>query len=217
SNSTSAFDLNGESDDWVELYNTTSNAIDLSGMYLSDDPTNYMKWAFPFGTTIPANGYILVWCDNDMGQAGIHTNFKLSSLGENLIFSNGATIYDQVAFGVQTADVAYARCPNGSADFANVTPTPLASNNCQAGIEEFNSNLDVLVYPNPAIEKITIVSEESTEFQLIITDVQGRIVLNESLGMGTHEFSISDWSNGIFYVNFSQENGLKLTKTLVKI
>jgi hypothetical protein len=92
SNSTSAFDLNAESDDWVELYNTTANSIDLSGMYLSDDPTNYMKWAFPFGTNIPANGYLLVWCDNDIGQTGIHTNFKLSSLGENIIFSNGAMI-----------------------------------------------------------------------------------------------------------------------------
>lgn len=217
SNSTSAFDLNAESDDWVELYNTTANSIDLSGMYLSDDPTNYMKWAFPFGTNIPANGYLLVWCDNDIGQTGIHTNFKLSSLGENIIFSNGAMIYDQVAFGVQTTDVAYARCPDGSADFANVIPTPLASNNCQAILEEGVKNLKVLVYPNPAIDKITIVSEEVSKFQLIITDVQGRIVLDESLEMGTHEFSITDWSNGIFYVSFTQENGLKLTKTLVKI
>jgi hypothetical protein len=217
SNSTSAFDLNAESDDWVELYNTTANSIDLSGMYLSDDPTNYMKWAFPFGTNIPANGYLLVWCDNDIGQTGIHTNFKLSSLGENIIFSNGAMIYDQVAFGVQTTDVAYARCPDESADFANVIPTPLASNNCQASLEEGVKNLKVLVYPNPAIDKITIVSEEVSKFQLIITDVQGRIVLDESLEMGTHEFSITDWSNGIFYVSFTQENGLKLTKTLVKI
>jgi hypothetical protein len=217
SNSTSAFDLNAESDDWVELYNTTANSIDLSGMYLSDDPTNYMKWAFPFGTNIPANGYLLVWCDNDIGQTGIHTNFKLSSLGENIIFSNGAMIYDQVAFGVQTTDVAYARCPDGSADFANVIPTPLASNNCQSSLEEGVKNLKVLVYPNPAIDKITIISEEVSKFQLIITDVQGRIVLDESLEMGTHEFSITDWSNGIFYVSFTQENGLKLTKTLVKI
>jgi hypothetical protein len=217
SNSVSAYDLNAESDDWVELFNTTGNAIDLSGMYLSDDPTNYMKWAFPMGSSIPANEYILVWCDNDIGQAGIHTNFKLSSLGENLIFSNGAMVYDQVAFGVQTTDVAYARCPDGSVDFANVSPTPLASNNCQVGLEEAITNINVLVYPNPAIDKLTIVSEESNEFQVIITDVQGRIVMNKSIGIGTHEFSINDWSNGVFYVTFTQENGQKVTKILVKI
>ena len=176
-----------------------------------------MKWAFPLGTTMPANGYILVWCDNDIGQAGIHTNFKLSSLGENLIFSNGATLYDQVAFGVQSTDVAYARCPDGSAGFAYVAPTPLASNNCQAGIDESITNINVNVYPNPAFDKITVNTEELSNFQIIITDVQGRIVLNELLGMGTHEFSISDWSDGIFYVTLTQENGLKLTKTLVKI
>jgi hypothetical protein len=209
--------LNAENDDWVELYNTTAIAIDLTGMYLSDDPTNYMKWAFPIGTSIPANGYLLVWCDNDIGQAGIHTNFKLSSLGENLIFSNGAMIYDQVTFGVQTTDVAYARCPDGSVDFANVTPTPLASNNCQAGIEEENTNLDVMIYPNPAIDKLTIVSEESNEFQVIITDVQGRIVFNKKIGMGSHELSISNWSNGIFYVTLKRGSGQIITKRLVKI
>ena len=217
SNSTSAYDLNGESDDWVELYNTTANAIDLSGMYLTDDPTNYMKWAFPFGTSIPANGYLFVWCDNDLGQAGIHTNFKLSSLGENLIFSNGATIYDQVAFGVQTTDVAFARCPDGNADFAIVTPTPMASNNCQAGLEEESTNLNVMIYPNPAIDKLTIVSEETVEFQVTITDLQGRTVFNKTIGMGSHELSMSDWSNGVFYVIFTHSSGQKLTKTMVKI
>ena len=217
SNSTCAVDLNAENDDWVELYNTTANAIDLTGMYLSDDPTNYMKWAFPIGTSIPANGYLLVWCDNDIGQAGIHTNFKLSSLGENLIFSNGAMVYDQVAFGVQTTDVAYARCPDGSVDFANVSPTPLASNNCQVGLEEAKTNINVLVYPNPAIDKLTIVSNESIDFQIKITDVQGRIMLNKQIGRGSHEFSINDWSSGVFYVTFIQENGQLITKTLVKI
>jgi hypothetical protein len=217
SNSTCAVDLNAENDDWVELYNTTAIAIDLTGMYLSDDPTNYMKWAFPIGTSIPANGYLLVWCDNDIGQAGIHTNFKLSSLGENLIFSNGAMIYDQVAFGVQTTDVAYARCPDGSTDFANVTPTPLASNNCQAGIEEENTNLDVMIYPNPAIDKLRIVSEETVEFQVMITDLQGRIVFNKKIGMGSHELSISNWSNGIFYVTLKRGSGQIITKRLVKI
>jgi hypothetical protein len=41
--------------------------------------------------------------------------------------------------------------------------------------------------------------------------------MNKSIGIGTHEFSINDWSNGVFYVTFTQENGQKVTKTLVKI
>jgi hypothetical protein len=217
SNSSSAYDLNAEADDWVELYNTTATPIDLSGMYLSDEPINLMKWAFPLGTSIPANGYLMVWCDNDIEQTGVHTNFKLSSLGENLTFSNGAMIYDQVAFGVQSTDIAYARCPDGGVSFNNVTPTPLASNNCFAGIQEAVKNLNVVIYPNPAINDLIILSEENENFELTITDVQGRIILNESIAFGSHNFDISEWSKGVFYVTMTKTNGQRLTKTLVKI
>ena len=217
SNSSSAYDLNAEADDWVELYNTTATPIDLSGMYLSDEPVNLMKWAFPLGTSIPANGYLMVWCDNDTEQAGLHTNFKLSSLGENLTFSNGAMIHDQVAFGVQSTDIAYARCPDGGVSFNSVTPTPLASNNCLAGIQEAVENLNVVIYPNPAINDLTVLSEENENFELTITDVQGRIILNESIAFGSHNFDISEWSKGVFYVTMTKSNGQRLTKTLVKI
>ena len=36
SNSTTARDQDGEYDDWIELYNNSSSAIDLSGYYLTD-------------------------------------------------------------------------------------------------------------------------------------------------------------------------------------
>lgn len=214
SNSTSASDLNGESDDWVELYNTTANSIDLSGMYLSDDATNLLKWAFPFGTTIPANGYILVWCDNDIGQAGIHTNFKLSSLGENLIFSNGATIYDQVAFGVQSTDVAYARCPDGSADFAYVTPTPLASNNCQAGVEALPENTIVL-YPNPSNGEFTIKQSNLNFSKYKIVALNGVVVENGTIASALQEIKLENIQLGYYLVCLENAKQEKLTIPLI--
>ena len=215
SNTTSAYDSNGENDDWVELFNTTSSAIDLSGMYLSDDPINLMKWSFPIGTSIPANGYLMVWCDNDMGQTGLHTNFKLSSLGENIILSNGATIYDQVLFGVQTADVACARCPDGSL-FSFATPTPNATNNCEAAVTEIDEPLNIRAYPVPATDFIKFVSSEEGQLQLKITDIQGRLILNRMLISDENEISISDWSTGIYYASIQKPNGRKITITFMK-
>jgi hypothetical protein len=215
SNSTSAYDSNGENDDWVELFNTTSSAIDLSGMYLSDDPINLMKWSFPIGTSIPANGYLVVWCDNDMGQTGLHTNFKLSSLGENLIFSNGATIYDQAVFGVQTADIAYARCPDGNV-FSFTTPTPNATNNCEALVTELDETVNIMAYPIPATDFIKFVSSEEEQLQLKIMDIQGRLILNRMLTSGENEISISDWSNGVYYASIEKLNGKKVRITLIK-
>ena len=216
SNSTSAYDLNGETDDWVEFFNTTGQALDLSGMYLSDDQTNYLKWVFPIGTNIPANGYLMVWCDNDMAQAGIHANFKLSSLGENLIFSNGAIVYDQVPFGLQTTDISYARCPDGGAAFAPATPTPLANNNCQAGID-LTTMSNAKFYPVPFNSDVILSGEEILGKEILIFDLMGREVYRGKVDSDNFIISGSSWKDGVYSVRLSDSNGFHFEGKIVKI
>ena len=50
----------GPGADWVEIINTGSNTVDLSGMGLSDNPAKPRKWQFPQGATLSAGGYALV-------------------------------------------------------------------------------------------------------------------------------------------------------------
>lgn len=50
----------GESSDWIELYNASSEAIDLSGYYLSDEIANRQKWMIE-DATIPAGGFLVVY------------------------------------------------------------------------------------------------------------------------------------------------------------
>ena len=47
--------------DWVELRNTTASPINLAGWSLTDDG-DARKFVFP-STSIPANGYLVIWCD----------------------------------------------------------------------------------------------------------------------------------------------------------
>ena len=70
--------------DWVELYNTTSEDIDLDGYYLSDDMQQPRKWRLSasnedVSTVIPAHGYRIVWCDKQIGLNQLHANFKLAN------------------------------------------------------------------------------------------------------------------------------------------
>ncbi len=117
-NSITAADQDGEYDDWIELYNLTDEEIDLTGYYLTDSRKNLSKWKFPAGTTITADGYLIVWADTDTLQQGLHTNYKLSSLGERVILlSPEVEILDKVEYDVQTSELAYARVPNGTGDF----------------------------------------------------------------------------------------------------
>ncbi|MEM6967454.1 MAG: CotH kinase family protein [Bacteroidota bacterium] len=69
SNDATVADQDGEFDDWVELYNNSSTIIDLEGYFLSDDANEPTKWAFPAGTQIASNGYLVVWTDNDNSRS----------------------------------------------------------------------------------------------------------------------------------------------------
>ena len=53
--------------DWVEIRNSGSAPVDLSGWYLGNDPTKKTsKWPKIEGScVVPANGYKIVWCDGD--------------------------------------------------------------------------------------------------------------------------------------------------------
>ena len=122
SNSETSLDPQGDADDWIELHNTSDATVDLSGMYLSDDRSNPKKWQFPPGTTIPANGYLVVWADDDTDDSpGLHANFKLSAKGESVVLSdtdaNGNTVVDAVDFPALGRDVAYGRWPDGTGTF----------------------------------------------------------------------------------------------------
>ena len=50
-----------KSDDWIELYNPTAAAVDLSGYGLSDNAGRPRKWQFPSGTVIQPGQYLGVF------------------------------------------------------------------------------------------------------------------------------------------------------------
>ena len=84
-------------DSWIELYNPTEQAVNLGGMYLSNDANNLMYWQIPndFGT-IPAKGYKVVW----LGSNDIKSNqapFKLDCDGGTIYLSdnNGTLVTSQ--------------------------------------------------------------------------------------------------------------------------
>ena len=53
SNGSILFDEDGDSPDWIELYNPQEETVDLSGFGLSDDPEELSKWTFPEITVDP--------------------------------------------------------------------------------------------------------------------------------------------------------------------
>ena len=133
SNTSTLADPQGEFDDWIELRNLTGADINLTGLYLTDEPANPRKWPFPSGTTIPANGYLLVWADEDgLATPGLHASFKLSGSGEQILLidtdAKNNQVLDSITFGAQTSDVSYGRTSANADVWGTMTPSPNAAN-----------------------------------------------------------------------------------------
>jgi len=127
-NSTIKDPLYGESADWVELFNNTESAVDLSGYYITDNLKTPTKYQLPEGTTIAARGFLLIWCDGN--DTGLHTNFKLSADGESIgLYTPTEELQDSLTFGPQMLDVSYGRRQDDMAEWAFYSsPTPGEAN-----------------------------------------------------------------------------------------
>jgi hypothetical protein len=101
-------------DDWIELFNNTAQAKDISGYKIYDDVAN--KYTLPAGTSVPANGFLVIYCD-DL-NTGLHTNFRLTSAGETVYLESGTDVIDKVIFPALDNGQSYGRFPDGSSNFA---------------------------------------------------------------------------------------------------
>ena len=115
-------DSSGDFDDWIEIYNSSSQAIDLAGMHLTDNFGNPSKWRFPANnpdlTTIHPNRFKLIWADDENGAGELHANFKLDAEGEvvALYDVDGQTLIDSLVFWQQMHDISVGHCPDGEGD-----------------------------------------------------------------------------------------------------
>lgn len=118
----------GEFDDWIEIYNGGAEPVSLEGVYLSDDPDAPARWALPADEPLEPGAYLLVWCDDEPEQGVRHSTFKLAGGGESVTLSfvddDAPLLLDQVDFGEQLPDVAWARTPDGGVEWSAATPTP---------------------------------------------------------------------------------------------
>ena len=96
---------------------------------LCDEPNNPRKWQVPAGTTISANGYLLVRTDEDTREAdGLHASFKLSASNEESYLTdtdaNLNQVLNTICFGTQRTEVSYGRTAANSDVWSTMSPTP---------------------------------------------------------------------------------------------
>jgi len=204
SNATYQTDEFGEYDDWIEIYNPTAQPVDLALYHITDNPNNLTKYQFPTGqpekTTIPANGFLIVWADNQSTQGALHTNFALSASGEyvGLVMPNGTTIIDSVTFPGIASDVSYGRsndCGSGWIVFGKPT---LGASNLTSSVAELSNGRKLIAYPNPVRSDLLYLSEP-VNYELY--DMMGRFL---DAQINSNRVDVSTLSNGMYIIRTSE-------------
>ncbi|MBQ3157276.1 MAG: lamin tail domain-containing protein [Clostridia bacterium] len=115
--------------DWIEIYNSSAAAVDLSGYGLSDNLGRARKWQFPDGTLIMPGEYMVIRCDGDTEAntaAEPHTSYGLAQAGGYCVVLADPTgkILDKLVLPQVPTDVSYGRTTGREGFFYYDTPTP---------------------------------------------------------------------------------------------
>lgn len=203
SNISGAKDEAGQYEDWIELHNKTSQAIDLSGYYLTDNSNWLQKWQFPQGVSIAANGYLIVWADEDQSQGKTHANFKLSVDGEDIVLLNrNVQILDSISYGKQFTSVSFARIPNATGPFMHRTVNTFAARNDDVTsidkVLDIQTN-EIMIMPNPATSELRIIRSELDEIPVRILSSNGFLMYENSMNSSLN-IDVSSWTSGIYII-----------------
>lgn len=120
-----------ETPDWIEIMNGSGSTASMTGWFLTNDPANKTKWAFP-AVSIPANGYRIVF-GSGKNRAGItgqlHTNFTLQrESGYLALVRPDQTIASEFTYGAQAPDVSFGEIGSARIRGYLESPTPGTKN-----------------------------------------------------------------------------------------
>ena len=130
-------DNNGQREPWVELHNSGTNTVTLTNLWLADNYTNLLQWAFPAGSTLAPGQFKIIFCDGQPAQTTSnewHTDFRLGAGSGKIALSrrwNSSTQTLDYLNYVAAPDRSFGAFPDGQLftrqEFFFVTPA--ATNN----------------------------------------------------------------------------------------
>ncbi len=150
--------------DWVEIYNSSSSQVDISGYKIYDGggkSGTKTKKLFPANTILPAKGYTIIIVDT-ASFVGDLSGFGLGSGGDTTWLENVVgTLIDSAFIPALGIDTAYARIPDGSTVWQKTAPVTKGSSNVLVKMNEIYSrgvagNLDWVEIYNSSSTQIDI-------------------------------------------------------------
>lgn len=212
--------------DWVELYNTTDAAIDVEGMYLSDNLENPTKYQITKGktqssTVVPAHGHLIIWCDKEDPKSQLHASFKLASEGGDIVLTaQDESWNDQFTYMTLNNDQTAGRWPDGCDDVYVMNVPTIASSNIWSsyltsieqsgtnGIEDLTAE-DGNMTVRYMAGQLVISGPGNDNVQVLIHNLSGQAVasMTTSLTGGYVEVPLTSLSNGVYVAEVKDAKG----------
>lgn len=206
----------GKRNDWIELYNTTDQDIDLAGMFLTDDPAEPEKYKITsvsqseagISTIIPAHGYYIIWADHLDPLRQLHASFKLANDDEQSVTLTSAdhTWSDRLTYRVHNGDESVGRYPDGGKRIYRMTRPTIAAANTLTSYSEWLCGIDENFDEETFLDAIMTPYEDNS--QLSATDSQTSIYTIDGI-------KVSRPQHGINIVRTVTPNGKTIIKRLL--
>jgi len=123
----------GQHTGWLELYNPSTNIISLNGLYLANNYTNLLQWAFPVGAAINPGQFKIIFADGQTGLSTLselHTSFVLASGSGSValtrLYNSQPQVLDYADYQNISPNNSYGSFPDGQSfnrqEFFQATP-----------------------------------------------------------------------------------------------
>lgn len=119
SNESNFVDDYGQRGSWIELFNSNFSPLEISSVYLTNDPSKPTLYPVPMGdvnTNIPKRQHVVFWADGKPSRGTFHVNFTLDPEKSNWIGvydADGRTLIDSITVPPLPVDATFARKVDG--------------------------------------------------------------------------------------------------------
>ena len=228
----SYIDEYGKKGDWVELYNTTAQPVDVEGMYLTDNLSKPTKYQITKGNTnaetiIPAYGHLIIWCDKrETTDNGLHASFKIDGDGGLLALTAADRSWqDIITYGAHDARTTVGRYPDGTSNVYAMTSATIGKSNIytsymtavEQNTEEITHVANITAANGLRIcygsQQILVKSEEGDFADVRIYQANGQLVAQQSVNLkgGKARVDVSTLGHGLYIARAIDANGTSVS------
>ena len=204
----------------------TTNASFLPTQVGTDTDWVFIEADFKSSFAIKANGTLWAWGSNLFGRLGNGTETNLlvptqittaTDWGVVSTSSNATVALKANGSLFAWGSSAYGMLGNGIGGPSTIQSTPLLITTCNLGTADFDKNQGLILYPNPATDKVNIRFETPQgESQVEIYDLTGRLIssFTNTDKQGVYELDLAPMATGVYVVILRQRGVVLMQRKL---